>query len=97
MEASFFPLAAFGRLSKSASSSFLKTDETKKKISSKIEKKLVIDSIEYEPKSEISKTLGDINKAKKIAYGLLNGKEPIVWLGQEKFIETISIFQTLYC
>jgi nucleoside phosphorylase len=56
-----------------------------------INKEFIVDTIEIETENGVAKSLGDINKAKKIAYGLLNVKLPIVWLGQEGFVETVSI------
>ncbi|MEP0266709.1 TIR domain-containing protein [Dokdonia sp.] len=56
-----------------------------------INKEYLVTSIEIESENGVTNKSGNLDKAKKVAYGLLNSKMPIVWLGQEKFVETISI------
>jgi len=56
-----------------------------------INKKKKIESIEIDTENTVINKSGNLAKAKKMAYGLLNSKNPIVWLGQENFLETLSI------
>jgi len=56
-----------------------------------IDKEYKVVSLEIESETGTTIKQGNVDKAKKIAYGLLNNKIPIVWLGEEQFLDTTSI------
>lgn len=57
----------------------------------KIDKESTLYTIEYGTTETSSIKVVSLEKIKKIAYGLLNDKLPIVWLRNEGFLEAISV------
>lgn len=58
-----------------------------------INKSLQLQTLKYET-SAFQKISNPTDRVKKTAYGFLNEKRPVVWIGQNNFIKSISIIWT---